>query len=129
MKNRLHRIALALLVCTLFHTAALAGGRNYNVSFKQDLTVGDTLVKQGDYRIAYDEETKELQVIRGNKVVARATATLEEDKSTSKYKPVYRTLKNNGGDVLLLAVEVGGKYAVLSSNKIAEARTASSAGQ
>jgi hypothetical protein len=129
MKNRLHRIALALLVCALIQTAALAGGRSYNVSFKQDVTVGDTLVKQGDYRVSYDDEAKEVHVIRGNKVIARANATLEEDKSTSKYKPVYRTLKNNGGDVLLLAVEVGGKYAVLSSNKIAEARTASSAGQ
>jgi len=129
MKNTLHRIAFALLVCAFVNTAAQAAGRSYNVSFKQDVTVGDTLVKEGDYRVAYDEEAKEVHIISGNKVIARANATLEDIKSTSKYKPVYRTLKNNGGDVLLLAVEVGGKYAVVSSNKIADARTASPAGQ
>ncbi len=129
MRNKLYHVAFALLVCALIGTSASAGTKSYHVTFNEDITVGDTLIKQGDYKVAFDDQSKELQVIRGSKVVARAAATLEEAKSSGKYKPAYRTLKTAGGDLLLLTVDVGGKYAVVNSNKIAQARAASQAGQ
>ncbi|HYE14313.1 MAG TPA: hypothetical protein VD968_07735 [Pyrinomonadaceae bacterium] len=121
----LNRIATALAVCALLSTAALAGVKTGNVNFREDVIVGDTLIEKGSYKVSYDDETKELKIIDDGKVVATATATLSDAKTVGRYKPLYTSLTAKDGSRLLTSVGMGGKYAQLSSERIAAVRSAS----
>ncbi len=123
MRTRLQTIAIALVVCALLGSTALAGGKSKNVSFDVDVTVGDTLVKKGDYKVSFDDESNELKVLKGSKVVAQTRASFNEKKRDGKYRYVYDTLKDASGNTLLSSVNIGGQYAFITNEKIAQART------
>lgn len=129
MKLYVHRIALTfLLAVTLLQVAALAGTKSKRVTFLQEVKVGETLVKKGDYKVTFDEQTSELTVLDGKKVVAKTTARLEEQRNASKYRPVYRiTQEKEGAAATLLSVDLGGKYAVIAAGQSAGAAPASTA--
>lgn len=129
MRTRLQTIAIALVVCALLGSTALAGGKSKNVSFDVDVTVGDTLVERGDYEVRFDDKSQELSIRKGGKVVAKTTATLGDSKSIGKYRTTYTTLKDASGTRLLATVDMGGKYAIISGEKIAAARSASNEGK
>lgn len=128
MRIKLQRIAFALVVCSLLGTAAQAGVKSKNVYFATDVVVGETLVKQGRYKVAFDGQAKEVQILRGSTIIARATASLEAAEAGGKYEPAYRTLKANN-DELLLTVVIGDRNAVVHSERISAARAASPSGQ
>ena len=117
----IRRIAFALVVCALLGTSAQAGVKRNNVTFGDDVTVGDTAVKKGSYDVTFDDETQELKILKGGKVVAQTKARLGEVKSAGKYKPEYTTVKDAQGVKLVSSVSVGGKYAVVSSERVAAA--------
>lgn len=129
MRTRLQTIAIALVVCALLGSTALAGGKSKNVSFDVDVTVGDTLVERGDYEVRFDDKSQELSIRKGGKVVAKTTATLGDSKGIGKYRTTYTTLKDASGTRLLATVDMGGKYAIISGEKIAAARSASNEGK
>ena len=129
MKTRLQTIAFALVVCALLSTSALAGVKSRQVRFDVDVTVGDTVIEKGSYEVTFDDKAQELTVRKGGKVVAKTSAALAELKRAGKYRPVYDTLRDASGTVLLSTVEMGGKYAVINGDKIAAARSASKDGQ
>jgi hypothetical protein len=122
MKTRIRRITFALVACAVLGATALAGVKGKNVTFQEDLTVGDTLVKKGDYKVTFDDQAQELKVLKGGKVVAQTTAHTGEVKS-GRYKTVYTTLKAADGTKLLSSVDMGGGYAVISSERVAAARS------
>ena len=85
MKNRLNRIALALVLC-----ATVAGGiasakvKDRMVSFGQDFMVGSTAVKKGTYRVVFDDRTNELTIQDKQKTtIAKTSAHLEKRKNKS----------------------------------------------
>ena len=121
MTANIRRIAFALVVCALLGTSALAGVKKSSVTINADVTVGDTVVKKGSYEVTFDEQTQELKILKGDKVVAQTQARLEEVKSAGKYKPAYTTVKDAAGAKLLSSISLGGKYAVVSSEKVAAA--------
>jgi hypothetical protein len=123
MRRHLQQIAVALFVCVLLGTAALADIKSKNVTFQVDVTVGDTLVKEGSYKVTFDDQTQELKVLRDGKVVAQTTARLGDIKSAGKYRPVYTTLAAADDTTLLSGVDMGGKYAIISSERVAAARS------
>ncbi|MDQ3805271.1 MAG: cytochrome c biogenesis protein ResB [Acidobacteriota bacterium] len=65
MRTRLQTIAIALVVCALLGTSALAGAKSRNVNFAEDVTVGDTVVEKGVYEVTYDDKAQELTIRRG----------------------------------------------------------------
>lgn len=119
MKKRIYTIALALIVCGLLSPVALAEVKNKDVTFEVDVKVGDTLVKKGDYTVRFDDSNNELTILDGKKVIAKTTARLEEQKSTSRYPTKYRTLSDEAGNVMLLSVNMGGKFAIIGLDKTA----------
>ncbi len=124
MRTRFLQLAFALAVCTLVSATALANVKSNNVTFTADVTVGDTLVEKGSYKVSFDDESSELKVLKGSKVVAQTKANLREMKRGGRYQYVYDTLKDAGGNILLSSVKLGGQYAVITNEKIAQARTA-----
>ncbi|HEV2861742.1 MAG TPA: hypothetical protein VGX48_12090 [Pyrinomonadaceae bacterium] len=129
MKTRLQTIAIALVVCALLGSTALAGGKSRNVNFDVDVTVGDTLIKKGDYELRFDDKSQELTIRRNGKVIAQTAASLAESKDARKYRAAYTTLVDGSGARLLSSVDMGGKYAVIAGEKIAAARSAAKDGQ
>ncbi|PYS78854.1 MAG: hypothetical protein DMF67_08225 [Acidobacteria bacterium] len=123
MRTHIQRIALALVVCALLGATALADTKSKNVTFQVDVTVGDTLVKKGSYKVTFDDQAQELKVLKDGKVVAQTTARPGEVKSAGKYRAVYTTLEAADGTTLLSGVDMGGKYAVISSERVAAARS------
>lgn len=118
MKTSLHRIASALLVCALVNAVALASVKSKNVTFARDVKVGGTLVKKGNYKVTFDDQTNELTISKNQKIIAKTTARLEERKSQSRYSPSYYVIEHEKeSDATLLSVNIGGKYAVISRDK------------
>ena len=121
MTTQFRRIAFALVVCALLSASASAGIKRNNVTFSDDVTVGDAVVKKGSYEVTFDDQTQELKILKGDKVVAQTKASFGEVKSSSKYKLAYTTVKDAEGIKLVSSVSVGGKYAIISSEKLAAA--------
>ncbi len=123
MRTRLQQIAFALVVCALVAVPALAKVKSNNVTFTADVTVNDTLVEKGTYKVTFDDESQELKIMKGSKVVAQTKASLNELKRNGRYQYVYDTLKDASGTTLLSSVKLGGQYAVITNEKIAQARS------
>ena len=121
MTATIRRITLALVVCALLGASAAAGVKRNDVTFSGDVTVGDTLVKKGRYAVTFDDQTEELKILKGERVVAQTKARFGELKSSSKHKPAYTAVKDAEGATLITGVRVGGKYAIVSSERVAAA--------
>ena len=126
MKNLL-RITSIFVLCALLGSAALANVKSKKVHFNEDVSVSGTLVKKGDYKVSFDDQTKELTISSGKKIIVKTTASLDETKAkgSSLYEPLYNTkLEKEGGALLLTRVNVGGAYAVIGDNANATTVTA-----
>lgn len=123
MRTRLQQLAFALVVCALVAAPASAKVKSTNVTFTADVTVNDTLVEKGTYKVSFDDESQELKILKGTKVVAQTKASLNALKRNGTYQYVYDTLKDAGGNTLLSSVKLGGGYAVITNEKIAQARS------
>jgi hypothetical protein len=77
MKSIVNRIIVALLLVTLTGVAAFAKSKRTTVKFAVDTRVSETLVKNGTYEVVFNDETGELSILKGQKVVAKTTARLE----------------------------------------------------
>lgn len=125
MRIRLQQLAFALAVCALAAAPSFAKVKSSNVTFTADVTVNDTLVEKGTYKVSFDDESNELKILKGSKVVAQTKASLNELKRNGRYQQyVYDTLKDTGGKTLLSSVKLGGGYVVITNEKIAQARSA-----
>lgn len=125
MKNIANRIMFVLV------TGALAAGLTFAKTTERELTlthavtVNDTLVKKGTYKVSFNEETGELTIRKGKKVVATAQARLE--KSDDRYALYTRSdSKDTSKPPQLLSVSFAkGSEAVLvngSDNKATSVR-------
>ena len=83
MKRIANRVVALLVVRALTAVFALAKTTEKKVTFIQSLDVNGTLVKKGTYKVTFNDETGELTIRKGDKVVATAQARLE--KSNSPY--------------------------------------------
>src|SRR5258708_31044943 len=84
MKSIVNRVMVALLLVTLASVAAFAKGKRVQVSFLTDTKVNGTLVKHGTYDVVFDEETGELSIVKGSKIVATTTTRLEQRESKAR---------------------------------------------
>ena len=117
-------MALALVVCALLSPVALASVKTQTVTFITDVKIGETLIKKGTYKAKFDDKSNELTILAGNKVIAKTTATLvEQKKGSATYMTVYTTDRDSEGNVQLTSVNMGGKFATLNADKAAGAAT------
>lgn len=123
MRKLIQRTATSLFMCALLGTAALADVKSKQVTIYSDVTVGDTPVKKGSYKVTYDEQSRELKLIKGGKVVAQARASVGEATDAGKAKGAYTTLRAADGTSLLATVNLGGSHAIIESEKIAAVRS------
>lgn len=78
MKRIVNRVVVFLLVGVLTGVVAFAKSTEREVTFTKSVTVNGTMVKKGTYKVEFNEETSELTIRKGKKVVATAQARLEK---------------------------------------------------
>jgi hypothetical protein len=117
MKKRFQTMALTLVVFALLSPIAFASVKTKSVTFKTDVKVGETLVKKGTYKAKFDDQTNELSILDGKKIIAKATASLKNLQSSTSLEAMYTTDKDQAGNLWLTGVNVGGKLATISSDK------------
>jgi len=106
MKNILSRIAIALLVASLASVAVFAKTKKATVTFPTSIKVNGTVLSKGVYDLKYDYQTGELVVIKDNKVVARAMASVE--KRERRAPDFLLRSAGSGEDLQLTGVTFGG---------------------
>ncbi len=117
MNKHLLRTTLVLALCVLLSSVALAAGKSKTVAIDDDVMVNGTVIKKGTYKASFDEQSGELTLKRGSKVVVKTTARLEEFKSKSSNPPAYKTKREgDGGALWLTSINLGGAYAVIGAS-------------
>ena len=110
MKRFISLFAVALLVGALASFSVLAGDKGKvekkTITFPEDVMVNGTLVKAGDYEVAFDESTNELSIIKNGEVKVKTAAHIEARSDKAK-STALRTIEK-GGTTELLGVTFGG---------------------
>ena len=106
MKTLWNRIALALLITALASVSVFPKSKTETVRFPMNIKVNGTLVNKGVYDLKFDDKTGELSIMKGGKVVARATT------STAKRDRKAQTLEfkaeGSGEEAQLISVAFSG---------------------
>jgi len=79
MKYFVRHLSIGLLIVALTGVAVFAKDKTKTatVTFSDDVMVGSTSVKAGEYKVKFNEENGEVSIMKGSKVVAKATGTLQ----------------------------------------------------
>ncbi len=78
MRKIVNRLMLILALCSLMSSLAFSKEKSEEVTLPRDVVINGTLVKKGEYKLKFDEQTGELLFLKGKKVVARTTARIEK---------------------------------------------------
>ena len=114
MKHLFNRAVILLVVGAMTSITALAMTTNRKVTFSRDVTVNGAPVKAGTYRVTFDDQTGVLQFLDGKKVVAQASARIDQ---VMKGAGGVYTSRTEGGSIVLLSVYMGGdKQATITND-------------
>jgi len=112
-KRNLCIIVIAIVFGALLNTEGLAATKSRHVTFDENLLVGSTLLRKGDYRVKFDSQTNRLLISQGKHLVAQAPASLEDQNAREHI--TYTTHENGVGQPnMLTAVKVGKRLAVIN---------------
>jgi hypothetical protein len=78
MKRIANRLMMMLALVALASALVVAKGKSEDLTLPQDVMINGTLVKKGDYKLKFDEQTGELLILKGKRVVARTSASIEK---------------------------------------------------
>ena len=78
MKNITNRISLFLVLGLITTGVALGKTTRKEVTFSDPVTVNGTLVKSGTYQVAFDDQTNQVSIVKGRKVIATAQGRVEK---------------------------------------------------
>jgi glycerate-2-kinase len=104
-----------MMVAALTSVVALAKTHIQKVTFESDIKVNGTLVKKGTYDLKFNDETGQLSIVKGGKVIAEAMARVES--RTKKANDFQLRSTVNGDEQQLTGITFGGsdKDVVLTS--------------
>jgi hypothetical protein len=78
MRKMVNLWVIAAAVCLFASLTVFAKGKSEYITLPQDVMINGTLVKKGDYKLKFDEQTGELLIMKGKQVVAKTSARLEK---------------------------------------------------
>ena len=105
MKHLIVRTVIALALVSLAGASALAGNKD-RIKLDEAVRLGETTVEAGSYDVKFDEESGELSLLKGSKVVAKAKARSQE--SAAKHRNTTFTVAEENGGRVLRSVAFGG---------------------
>lgn len=119
MIRKVNRLVVMVLVGVVAAGVALAKEIKREVTFLEPVVVNGTLVKKGTYDAVFDDQTNELAIVKGKKVVARAPAQLE--KRVQRDHAVYVTRQDEGdstrSNLLSVTLKDGNQATIVTSGE------------
>ena len=106
MKLLINGLMLACLLVTLASATAFGNTRKANIALSADVKVNDTLVKKGKYDVVFDDQSGELSIFKGTKLIAKTTARLEKRDQKARGTQVSTILE--GMDQKLVSITFNG---------------------
>lgn len=95
MKFIVNRVIVAFLLVTLASAAAFGKSKRATVSFDVDTKVNGTLLKSGTYEVVFDEQTGELSILKGSKVVAKTATRLVMRDGKGRTKEIHTVMEGD----------------------------------
>lgn len=99
MRKTANRLMITLFLCALMTSQGFAKGKSEQVKLPQDVVINGTLVKKGEYKLKFDEQTGELLLLKGKKVVARTSARIEKREKDAQ-RTEFGTIMNGDSRTL-----------------------------
>jgi hypothetical protein len=95
MKYFVRHLSIGLLIFALAGFTAFGKDKTKGawVTFSTDVNVGGSVVKAGEYKVRFNQDTGELAVMKNNKVIAKTMARLHDRAAKAHETSVY--LKDN----------------------------------
>jgi hypothetical protein len=106
MKSIVTKVMILGLLVSMAGTAALAKARKSNVTLAVDTKVNGTLVKKGMYDVVFDDESGELSIFKGAKLIVKTQARVEKREQKARTNELY-TVKE-GMEQKLVGISFGG---------------------
>ena len=122
MKSIVNRLVVLLVTVSL--TGVLAFGKTIEkeVTFIRSVSVNGTLVKKGTYKVAFNEETGELTISKGKKILATAQARLEKTTDRNSFYTHSAADDPTTAPALLSVSLKDGNLATIVDSKAASSR-------
>ena len=106
MKLLTQSLIVACLLVTLAGTTAFGNTRKSMVDFSVDTKVNGTVVKKGQYKVVFDDQSGELSILKGSKVVAKTAVRIEKRDRKARSIEVQTILE--GMDQNLVSISFSG---------------------
>jgi hypothetical protein len=108
MVKLVNRLVVMVLVGAIAGGGAFAKVIKKAVTFSEPMAVNGTVVKSGTYEAVFDDQTNELSLVKGRKVVARTPAQLEkrDERVHSDYE--FRRKEGDSTNAVLMSVTLKG---------------------
>jgi hypothetical protein len=121
MIRAINRLVMLFLVGVVASSAVFAGTIKKEITFTRPVIVNGTEVRQGTYVAVFDDQTNELSITKGRKVIAKAPARLEKHDGPGKVSFVTR---EDAGQMILVTVVLKGKNQATIVNADSKAASA-----
>jgi hypothetical protein len=100
------RMVVLSLVAAVSCSVVFAETIKKKVTFTHPVVVNGTVIQEGTYSAAFDDQTNELSIIKDGEVLAKAPARLEKRKGRSHIVFIFR---EENGQQALVSVGIKGK--------------------
>ncbi len=105
MTRAINRLVVLFLIGVITGSVALAETIKKEITFWDPVVVNGTVVKKGTYVAVFDDQTNELTITKGKKVIAKAPARLEKHDGPAKF---YFSTREEAGQKFLVTVGLKG---------------------
>jgi hypothetical protein len=106
MKLLINGVMVACLLVMLTGAMAFGNTRKSTFALAENTRVNGTLVKKGNYEAVYDEQSGELSIFKGAKLIAKTSARLEKRDQKARGTEVQTILE--GMDQKLVSITFSG---------------------
>jgi len=106
MKLLINGLMVACLLVTLASVTAFGNTRKSHIAFSTDTKVNNTVVKKGQYEAVFEDESGELSIFKGTKLIAKTSARLEKRDQKARGTQVSTILE--GMDQKLVSITFNG---------------------
>jgi hypothetical protein len=96
----------ALLIVILVSVPTFAKVQKAKITLKADTKVGDVVVKKGTYEVRFDDQSNELSILKGRKIIAKSGVQLEP--LSSKYPDSAHIVNEVNNEAVLTGVIFAG---------------------
>ena len=106
MKLLINGLMVACLLVTLASATAFGNTRKSNIAFSADTKVNGTIVKKGKYEAVFDDQSGELSIFKGAKLIVKTSARPEKRDQKARSTEVQTILE--GMDQKLVSITFSG---------------------